>query len=298
MGIDATFQKHIRNLPADLRDYAETLPHRLGLAQNAAGRWVDFVSLEPNRELPILIVDELASEETDLPRACLNAFRQAHYLGGCAMLIADRIADRQVRADAKMTAIRKRLVDAWGDVLGRAMDDHASARHMIDLLLADWRAGVALERLMLRRRRSWKAYARSAWLKLRWVSGTACAMLSRLGLLDQAEALADGYTCFLFALQCRDDVSDQQEDVRVRGVSIPEAINLPPGALVRAAPLLSMRAAEILRVAGFPRLGTWMDEYSQQLNGFLPGGEPLQDQLMGMSIAQSYAELEKQVGLR
>lgn len=291
MGIDTTYQRLLRTFPADLQEYAGTLPHRLGLAESAAGRWVDFVTLEPNRELPLLIADELAGEGREMPRSCLRAFREAHHIGGCAMMAADRLADLQVRAEPRMIAVRRILLRAWCDRLGEAMGSRENAQQLIDRFLVQWKAGVTLERLMLKGRRGWKAYAKSARLKLQWVCGTTCAMLDGLGLHQRAEALAEGYTCFLFALQCRDDVSDTIEDARVRGVSLPAAIGVSPGALVRAAPLFGMRAAEFMHLAKFPRLGSWMDDYSRPLNGFLTGENPVYDQIVGMSIARSFDEL-------
>jgi hypothetical protein len=271
-----------RSLPETLRPLAGTLPHRLGLTRSPEGGFQDFVILHPNRELPVY-----AADPSIITPDRLRPFVYAHHLGGFYWLLRDRLADRQVQPDPSLLEVRRGLFARWRASLDAATEDPALTAETIADVTNRWRRAVRAERAALRGCDGGTApgtYARIVTDKLRWISAAAMALLISAGQRDRAPLFQRSYDLFLLALQCIDDVNDQQEDRALHGRSVPAALGCTEGALLRAAPKLAARAAEVAAEGRFDRLASWLATFAAAIPvGRL--GDPIADELAAIALA-------------
>ncbi len=286
-GMDATYHRLTQCLPAPLRQYGRTLPHRLGLTQWKDGRWEDFWVLDINRDLPAY-----AAEDPDRPGHLLVSpevlarFRSAHHCAAIHGLIADRLVDRQVAADVGLLVYRGIFLRAWEHELAAARGDGRLAREGLARALVSLRRGTALElKTMARRRMDVATYAVQTREKLRWGGTAAGCLLRHAGQPERAALLERSYDRFCFALQCLDDAMDCEEDERTRGTSVPAVLGLPESALVRALPPLLESAILLAEQARLERLATWMRGFARLVGGIRLGSPPADSEDAGRRLA-------------
>ena len=283
--VDQTYRQLVAGLPASLRSFARTAPHRLGLTTSSRGGWGTFVRIPPNRDLV-----SYAAEDLDLPAAVLERWAIAHQAAGFFGIVADRLSDGQVAMDARWAWLRRELLRAWERSLTVAAGDRARARAVVAAALAEWRRGRAIERSALRAGRFEDRYGLVIRLKLGWISSTARCMLEVAGHGARAALLGKVYYLFLCALQCRDDVVDREEDRWLQGSDVPAALGVEAGAMVRAAAMLLVVAGRAAREGGFHRLADWLGGFAARCDVFLTGGVALRDEIAGMALAAGIAD--------
>jgi hypothetical protein len=285
--IETSFRELTQSLPEPLREHAQSLPYRLGLTKWPGGGFEDFVILHPNRDLPAYAAeDETGPDGISLSAERLTRFRRAHHFGGFYWLLRDRLADGQVIADDTLLALRDLLFDRWARALGAATGDAALAHDVIDAVASRWQRGTREERAALRR--GWARpydYARIVGEKLRWISAAPTALLLSVGQRERATLFQHAYDLFLLSLQCIDDVSDQEEDQRLYGSSVPAALGCSAGALLRAAPKLAARGADLAAEGCFTRLAAWFDTFSRAVAAWSVDGDPVADELEAIALA-------------
>ncbi|QAT85034.1 hypothetical protein EJ065_3473 [Corallococcus coralloides] len=292
-GMDATYRRLTQHLPAPLRQYGGTLPHRLGLTRWKDGCWEDFWVLDINRDLP-----GYAAEDPDrpghllVPREVLAHYRAAHHCAAIHGLIADRLVDRQVAPDVGMLVYRGVFLRSWEHELAAALDNRRLARQALAKALVSLRRGTALElKTMALRRMDVATYAVQTREKLRWGGTAAVCLLRHAGQPERAALLERSYDRFCFALQCLDDALDCEEDERTRGTSIPAVLGLPEGALVRALPFLMESAITLAEQARLVRLSTWMRGFARLVGGIQPDGVPAHNEEAGRRLASAAEEV-------
>lgn len=262
-----------------------SLPFHLGLSAHQGARWSDFVQLPPNRDLPTWVGDACDSASR-LPPQRVEAFDRAHHLAAGWGIVADRMDDGQLDAPTRFECARGHLLDAWGGALRHACGDLTLAQWAIADALRAWQEGTAIERAFFARRAgaaSVQAYARSIRLRLRWVSVGAVVMLITAGRGDRVAAFRAAHEAFMFGLQCRDDAFDADADRAVWGVSVHEALGVPRGALVRAAPAALRRAASLASSGGFARFGAWVSAFAEGVDVH-DDGDLAQNELAAMML--------------
>ena len=250
----------VPTLPARLRPVASTLPHRLGLCDTPDGAWTAFTRLPPMYD-PVAFV----------PTACVGAaqqdrFRVAHCRAGYYGLLLDRVADHQARLSPGLLALRPHLRSAWTDALGQALDDRGRAWRVVRESTRRYRRGLAAEgRWRVAGALSPSGYFRIVRAKTAWLGvSTRCLVEACLGRAA-AGRFAAAYGLLVAGLQCFDDGADCAEDARLRGVSWPAALSLPPAAMMAAGPSLLRRAAVVASRDGFDALAEWSHAYADTL---------------------------------
>jgi hypothetical protein len=316
--IDASYQALVAALPGHLRAPARELPYKLGLTRAADGGWEEFVGLHPNRELPVYAAEACpdlagggrapagggrapAGGDRAPGAGALHRFVSAHHAGGFAWLLRDRLADNQVAADDSLLELSRLYVAHWRAALEAATREVAmregttSEGTMVDALTGDaisrWRYATALER---RVRAAEKlrpgSYALLVRDKLGWIGVPARALLLVGGAASREPAFRRAHDLFLLALQAIDDVIDRDEDRRLRGADVPTALGCSPGALLRVAPKLAGRAAEVAREAGFGWFGSWLDTFALAIRCWRLDGDAVDDELGAIGIAGEIEE--------
>lgn len=246
--IDEPFRALALALPDAARAQALALPLRLGFAAGFG----DYARQAPFRDLPAYAAEGLAIDAARLAR-----FSLAHVCAGYHGVVVDRLADGKLGADALPDGFVDRLYDARVEALADALGDRAAAEVYTAGAVADWHAGVAIERALLAGEAPTIArYLDAARRRGRWLTVAATAMLPTVtGARFQAVA-----ELVIVAAQCHDDAADADDDARLRGRSLPDVLGLPRGGLYAAAPLLYSAAAARARGAGFSRLAAWCAE--------------------------------------
>src|SRR5581483_519160 len=196
------------------------------------GQFEDFVTFEPNRNLPDFAVAGVAgvtgavSPDSEL----LRRFRRAHHYGAFFWLVRDRLADDQTAPDRELEQLGDLLFQHWALAMEEAARDVELARAVIGDATARWRVGTADEKRALRDRTITPAYhAATVTRKLDWITSAARMLLAAAGEPERARLFQRAYDCFLLGLQCIDDVSDEAEDRTLRGCSVPEALGCSGG---------------------------------------------------------------------
>ncbi len=283
--IDDTFGALARRLPPPLAREADGLAHRLGLTTDPKGGFEDFVVMDPNRDLPrYASEDPRAPGASRLPRASLDAYRRAHHTAAVYGLIADRLADRQVRASATLVSLRDAVGAAWRDALASAVGSRRRAHALVGAALRSLDRGNRAERVALARaRRRGKGtlspidYVLFTCHKLRWFGASSQGLLLALGEPGRARALLRAYDTFSVALQCLDDALDDERDGAERGASFAFALGVPASGLSAATPALTARASSLASAAGFHELGRWLARVGETFADWPQPGDPAQN---------------------
>jgi hypothetical protein len=284
---DRTFRELTSSLPESVRPVLSGLPHRLGLTPEAEGQFGDFVTLHPNRELPVYAAEDgagICGDEMSPDRVA--AFQRAHHLAAFYWLVRDRLADGQVTADDRLAQAGELLRERWVETLTAATEDPSVAHYLIEEVTIDWERGVRDEKEALRRGVTTPGmHGRMVLDKLRWISSASVALLIDRGQLERAQLFRRAYDLFVLALQCIDDVNDQKEDEALYGSSVPAALGCSSGTLMRAAPKLAARAAAVAAEGGFGRFATWLGVFARALSTWRPEGNPIADELGAIALA-------------
>src|SRR6185295_7349878 len=229
------------------------------------GTFEDFVTFEPNRNLPDFVTAGPAgSDAAPEERARLSRFRRAHHVGAFFWLVRDRLADDQTAPDAALLQLGDLLFQRWALALEEAAGDAALARGVIADATARWRLGTADERRTLSQGQGGTTpafHAATVARKLDWITAAARTRLLADGEPQRAQQFQRAYQCFLLGLQCIDDVSDDAEDRALRGSGVAAALGCAPGALLRAAPKLVARSVDMANEGGFARLASWLTTF-------------------------------------
>lgn len=280
--IDTTLAELIPLLPAEVRALAPSLPYHLGLCRDPHGRWDDFVTLPPNRDLPSFAA-EWPAEPSLGPREVAR-FSRAHHLAAVWGLVADRLIDRQVLRTEALTLTRRLLLSAWVDALSDATGSRRYARGLIGVSVRRWRSGARLEqRASLARAQSLEGYLTSVHLKLHWIGTSAAAMFSESA--ERSLALRSAVDLFLLSCQLRDDALDDEEDRAQQGLSVAAVLGVHPGVLFRAAPRV-VRAAQAEAVrGGFHRLARWLRSHAEQVDQRFMERDPTHDEAAAARLA-------------
>lgn len=273
--IDATYRASLQGVPPRLGLLAATLPHRLGLTLNHEGGFDAFILLDVNRDLVRYAAEDPASPGRSLlSDERLARYRAAHHLAIVVDLLTDRIEDGQASRDARLSRLRRTLLRRCHAALAEATGDGTLARRAVVDALAQQRRGAGEERAALASRTLTPArYAQAVRQKSRIWGMTARALLEASGAPARARALGDVYDAFLFALQCRDDAEDHEEDLAVRGASFPAALGVPAAALARAAIVVVAAAVPRAEAAGFHELDAFLQRW---LAAIAPSGRPVE----------------------
>ena len=286
--IDGTFRELTSSLPESVRPVLSGLPHRLGLTSSTEGQFGDFVTLHPNRELPVYAAEDTSGLDggDEMPPDRVASFQRAHHLAAFYWLVRDRLADGQVTADDQLTQACELLRQRWVDSLTVATEDPAVAQYLIEEVTLDWERGVRGEKEALRRGVTTPGmHGRMVVDKLRWISSASVALLLDRGQLERAQLFRRAYDLFVLALQCIDDVNDQKEDEALYGSSVPAALGCSGGTLMRAAPKLAARAAAVAAEGGFGRFAAWLGVFARALCTWRPVGNPIADELGAIALA-------------
>ncbi len=287
VSLDGTFRDLAASLPGAMRPLVDGLPHRLGLTASSEGQFGDFVTLHPNRELPMYAAeDPSASSGSSLPVERVALFQRAHHLAAFCWLVRDRLQDGQVAEDDTLVRVRELLRQRWIGALTDATSDAAIARRLIAEVTADWHCGVRAEREALRRGVTSPAVHRRTIIdKLRWISSASVALLIDAGQPERARIFRRAYDLFVLSLQCIDDVNDQHEDQALYGTSVPMALGCSSGALVRAAPKLAARAAGVAAEGRFDRFAAWLGIFASAVAAWRREGDSIADELGAIALA-------------
>ncbi|HMF42872.1 MAG TPA: hypothetical protein VKQ32_19505 [Polyangia bacterium] len=288
--LEDSYQSLVDRLPPRLRDSARRLPWTLGLTGSPDGGWGDFVGLHPNRHLPIYAA-QAPDGRLGIADVSLHRFLQAHHLGGFAWLLRDRIEDGQVVADD--------LLNELGDIFDQRARE-AMAIATADVPLADllcrraaarWRRGTQAERQLLAggalRPPIYAAVVRE---KLSWIGAPSQALLLTHGDPRRLTQFVQAHDLFLLGLQTIDDFVDMKQDRALHGSDIPAALRCSPGALVRVAPKLLQRAADVASGGGFTWFATWLEAFARSLAAWRLAGDALTDELDAIGIAGEIEE--------
>jgi hypothetical protein len=280
-GMDASFRGVITTLPEPLRRFSDTLPHRLGLTRWPDGGFEDFWVLDINRDLPGYVVSDLRGVSFE----ALDAFRRAHHCAAIYGIIRDRLEDRQVERDPRLSRLARVFRRAWEDQLAEAMD-RAQARAAIARALGSLRRGTRMEqRALAQRRLSLVDYVVQTREKLRWGGAATRCMVELTGDARRAALLERSYDYFCLALQCIDDALDSADDARRHGVNAPELLGLSASVLVRATPALISSALQLAREAELHRLAAWLQRYLRFCEQLEPEGNTTEDKALARRVA-------------
>jgi hypothetical protein len=290
--VDGSYRSLLGSLPAELRETASRLPWRLGLTRSPAGGWGDFVGLHPNRELPLYAAED-GDGELAVPRVELRRFLHAHHLGGFCWLLRDRIEDGQVDDDPRLRALGAIFEDRWREALAGAMGDGTLAEALCDRAAARWQRGTRAEhRLLAARSMRAPIYASVVKEKLSWIAVPSQALLMKRGTARRVTAFLRAHELFMLGLQAIDDVIDTKQDEVLRGGDVPTALGCSAGALMRVAPKLVQRAAEVATEGRFGWFARWLEAFARAIAGWRLAGDALVDELDAIGIA---GEIEEEV---
>jgi hypothetical protein len=256
-----SFEHFLESAPlgARLRSFAAELPYRLGLVRGRTEGWEAFIKLAPDRDLPAFAVRAGMRDET------VDRFLRAHHLGGFYGVACDRIDDGQTATAPELESIRALLLASWIDALAQATGDAASAAGAVQAAISRAGAGTLQEK-ELRRGGEFRRYASAVRAKLDWIVLAARCQLESFGDAIGARAFDAAYHRVLLALQCRDDVVDAEEDRRLHGTSMTEALGLSDATLLRASVHLLRDGARIAKDGGFDALAGWASEHARALD--------------------------------
>lgn len=287
--LDATYAELLQSLSAEERALAATLSHRLGFADENAGGygWDSFFRLGPNRQLPTYAVPANGFAAQDE----VAAFVRAHHLFAFHGMLADRLADRQAESTPGLEALERAFASAALRALADACGDEADAAELVGRDRRCWAEGVAQERAALcSGRLSLDLYADVVIAKLDWV-GTTAGMLARRAAGDaSARQFRLAHRLLLLSLQCLDDATDVADDRRSFGNSVPDALRLPSGGLVRASGRLASAAARVAGEGGFERFSRWLFARGEELSRVGGEGSPTRNELAGFAVAAALEE--------
>jgi hypothetical protein len=291
--IDDSYQKLIASVPAGLRPLARRLPHRLGLARTPDGGWEEFVNLHPNRELPVYAAQASTGHADGLSLSSDRVVRfiRAHHYGGFSWLLRDRVADGQVDGDPSLRQLSDVLGQRWRAALEQATGDPALTGAVIDEVTERWLRGTARERAVLGAGSADPAaYAGVVRDKLRWIAAPSDCLLRAAGSPARAHGFQRAHDLFLLGLQAIDDVNDQDEDRALYGTDMATALGCTAGALLRVAPKLVGRAAQVASEAGFSWLAFWLTAFARAIEPWHRGGDAMADELAAIAVAGAMEE--------
>lgn len=283
--IDDSFALLVESLPSDLRAETVQLPHRLGLTRHPDGGWEDFVVMDPNRDLP-----RYAAEAPLVPGTMrirpdeLLAYRRAHHYAAIYGLLDDRLTDEQVPQTKSLLRLRRESLRAWIQALTEATGSSRRAAQVIVTALQSTAKGNHREQAALELARSAEPtklspveYVSFIGEKLRWFGASSHALLLSLHEPERAHGLRRAYDVFSVALQCIDDALDDDRDRAGRGISFPDALGLPPGGLLAAAPGLVRLASSYAEEFRFHELGAWLARVAKTFEEWPIPGNGLQN---------------------
>jgi hypothetical protein len=211
-GIDRTYARFVRELPADLAAIAHDLPHRLGLTPNPGTPWSRIFNNGAVLGLPMLLL----ADPSRVPPEITRTAAAAHLFAIIGAFARDRIDDGQVVVGLRERAIIDRLDRARDAALAplRALApafirDFGWAERMTAESVAEERATAAGQEPATLAR-----YLAVAWKKQGLAFPAALAAAAAAGLPAEAqrqvEAVAAGAA---LGLQYRDDVVDWEDDL-------------------------------------------------------------------------------------
>jgi hypothetical protein len=297
--MDDSYRAFTRQLPSRLRAAAGSLPHRLGLCRSQDGGWGEFVSLHPNRALPLYAAQapgvgrepEQLQLGLCLPPERLYLFLGAHHLGACHWLVRDRLRDQQVAGDDTLTELSALLGRRWRQALIEATGDEVEVDSLIEDATWRWEAGTRLEQQRLGAGAVHPSgYEALVRLKLAWIAVPSRALLTttapRVPIKnDRMASFLRSHDLFLLALQVIDDVIDGREDRALRGSDVATALGCSPGALLRVAPKLADRAAAVAGAAGFSWWSSWLGAFRDAIARWRFAGDFVDDELASIGMA-------------
>jgi hypothetical protein len=292
LSIDDSYRALTSSLPAHLQAAARGLPHRLGIGRGPDSGWEEFVTLHPNRDLPVYAAEARGGDGgLALPPEGVRLYEAAHHTGGFCWLLRDRLCDGQVAGDGVLLELAGVLGERWRGALAAATRDVPLVDELTAEVAVRWRRGTAQEREVLTAGAVTPgAYAAVVRDKLRWIGLPAQCLLLRGGGAAPARAFQRAHDLFLLALQAIDDVNDREEDRALYGNDVPRALGCEPGALLRVAPKLGTRAAAVAGAAGFSWFASWLSVFANAIDPWRAAGDPLADELGSIAIAGEMEE--------
>ncbi|MCY1009560.1 hypothetical protein OV079_29145 [Nannocystis pusilla] len=210
-GIDRTYARFVRELPADLAAIAHDLPHRLGLTPNPGTPWSRVFNNGAVLGLPML----LFADPSRMPPEIARTAAAAHLFAIIGAFAHDRIDDGQVVVGLRERAIIDRLDRARDAALAplRALApsfirDFAWAERMTSESVAEERATAAGQEPATLER-----YLAVAWKK-QGLAFPAALAAAAAGLPAEAQLLVEAVVAgAALGLQYRDDVVDWEDDL-------------------------------------------------------------------------------------
>jgi hypothetical protein len=288
--LEDSYRSLVESLPPRLRDPARRLPWTLGLTHSPDGGWEDFVGLHPNRHLPIYAA-QAPGAGLGVADVALHRFLQAHHLGGFGWLLRDRLEDGQVATEDLLIELAEIFDRRAREALVIATADVPLADLLCRSAAARWRRGTQTERQLLTggslRPPIYAAVVRD---KLSWIGAPSQALLLTHGDPRRLTTFVQAHDLFLLGLQAIDDVVDMQQDRTLYGGDVPAALRCSPGTLVRVAPKLVQRAAEVAFGGGFTWFANWLHAFARALARWRLSGDPLTDELDAIGIAGEIEE--------
>jgi hypothetical protein len=128
--------------------------------------------------------------------------------------------------------------------------------------------------------------------KLSWIAVPSQALLMKRGTARRVTAFLRAHDLFMLGLQAIDDVIDINQDKALHGGDVPTALGCSAGALMRVAPKLVQRAAEVAAEGRFGWFARWLEAFAQAIAGWRLAGDALVDELDAIGIA---GEVEEEV---
>jgi len=289
-GFDETYRWLVDGLPARLRDPAERLPFRLGLTKSPERPWSEFVSLHPNRELP-LYAAQGAGGELGLTAADLGPFLRAHHLGAFAWLVRDRLEDGQVEAGDSFLELAEIFEQRWREAIVDGTGHAVLAETLFRRATLRWQRGTSAEQTVLAAGSMRPPiYAAIVREKLGWIGAPSQALLQVSREPRRATQFAQAHDLYLVGLQALDDAIDADEDRALRGADVASALHCSVGALVRVAPMLVRRAGMAAAASGFTWFAAWLDAFADAISRWRLAGDAVGDELDAIGIAGEIEE--------
>jgi hypothetical protein len=293
LSVDDSYRLLTSCLPPRLQAAARGLPHRLGIGREPDSGWEEFVTLHPNRALPLYAAeDPHGGDGLALRPALLRVYEAAHHAGGFFWLLRDRLRDGQVAGDTLLFELEAAFGERWRCAVTDATGDEELADALIAEVAARWHLGTAQERESLSAGVATPGpYAALVRDKLRWIGLPAqCLLAGGAGGGERARAFQHAHDLFLLALQVIDDVNDREEDRALYGHDVPGALGCEASALLRVAPKIAARAAAVAAGGGFSWFAAWLTTFAQALDAWRLPGDALGDELASIAIAGEMEE--------
>ena len=260
--------------PERLRERALGLPWEIGISRSPEGGFADYAASLPMQELPLFAADGVGVGGAQPSEETLERFRLAHYCGGYHGLVADRLADGQIEADAGLLEIRDLLYESWVESLESVLPDKGVARPAVVESMRRLDSAVRLERDSLSQgRMSLEDYGQSVADKVHWLGLPSRLLVEVHAGEARGQQFQRCFDLLMLALQCCDDARDVDEDARTRGGSIPECLGFPSGALMRAGIKLFLSSAQLARQLEFNALSGWAHVRWIDTRALLPDGD-------------------------